>query len=273
MLPKTRRTGDWRWHVGCETNRGDGLRMAEALGARLCGEDSGLLLASPNFHHDLEVIGPDWVIMLNSRGERIVREDGAYWELSEALEAQHDARGFCIFDHALMLGAQPDARVLEALAQGTISLSWIPRVLQEQLARGRVIAAPDIGGLADKAGLDRAAVTRAVERYNALARAGEDTDFGKAARCLKPLATPPFYAVEVRPSIVIVTGAGPAIDGCARVLRAAGGVVPGLYAAGEVTGDVYGRYYVGSGYAIASALSMGRVAGRESAALALSLRG
>ena len=40
-----------------------------------------------------------------------------------------------------------------------------------------------------------------------------------------------------------------------------------------MTGDVYGRYYVGSGYAIASALSLGRVAGRESAAWALAGRG
>lgn len=273
LLPKSRRVGDWRWHVGCESNRGDGLRMAEALGARIAGEDSALLLSSPNFHHDLEVIGPDWVLMVNTEGQRFVREDGAYWEVSEALEAQADPRGFCIFDHALMLGAEPDARVLEALAQGTITLSWIPRVLQEQLERGRVLAAPSIASLAAKAALDPVALDAAVARYNALAASGQDTDFGKASRCLKPIATPPFYAVEVRPSIVIVTGAGPAIDSHARVERTGGGVVTGLYAAGEVTGDVYGRYYVGSGYAIASALSLGRIAGREAAGMALSLRG
>jgi fumarate reductase flavoprotein subunit len=273
MLPKSRRVGDWLWHVGCETNRGDGLRMAEAVGARICGEDSGLLLATPNFHRDLEVIGPDWVLMVNTSGERIVREDAAYWELAEALEAQDDSRGFCVFDHALMLGAEPDPRVLEALAQGTISLSWIPRVLQEQLGRGRVLMAESIGKLAVAMGVDAAALERSVKRYNALAQAGLDADFGKAARCLKPLAAPPYYAVEVRPAIAIVTGAGPAIDGSTRVLRPSGDSVPGLFAAGESTGDVYGRYYVGSGYAIASALSLGRVAGREAAGWALAGRG
>lgn len=268
MLPKSRRVGDWLWHVGCETNRGDGLRMAEQAGARICGEDSGLLLATPNFHRDLEVIGPDWVMLVNSRCERIVREDGAYWEVSEALEAQPDALGWCIFDHALMLGAEPDPRVLEALAQGTISLSWIPRVLQEQIERGRVHAAPDLATLAGKTGLDAPALSRAVERYNAMAAHGTDSEFGKAPRSLKPIGSPPYYAALVRPAIAIVTGAGPMIDGQARVLDARGAPVPGLYAAGEVTGDVYGRYYVGSGYAIASALSMGRIAGRAAAAAA-----
>jgi fumarate reductase flavoprotein subunit len=117
--------------------------------------------------------------------------------------------------------------------------------------------------------VDAAGLERSLQRYNALARAGEDTDFGKAARLLKPLGAPPYYAAEVRPSIVIVTGAGAAVDGQARVVRDSGDAIPGLYAAGESTGDVYGRYYVGSGYAIASALSLGRVAGREAAEFAL----
>ena len=58
----------------------------------------------------------------------------------------------------------------------------------------------------------------------------------------------------------------------ARVVKPSGDAIPGLYAAGESTGDVYGRYYVGSGYAIASALSLGRVAGREAADFALAQR-
>ena len=55
-------------------------------------------------------------------------------------------------------------------------------------------------------------------------------------------------------------------------MKPSGDAIPGLYAAGESTGDVYGRYYVGSGYAIASALSLGRVAGREAADFALAQR-
>lgn len=268
MCPKTVRTGDWRWHVGCETNRGDGLRMAEAVGAAITGEDSGLFLITPNFYRDLEVIGPDWVMMVNSRGQRVVREDAAYWELSEALEAQPDARGFCLFNRAAMLEAQPDPRVLEALADGTITLSWIPRVLEEQIDKGKVLAAESIAELATQMGVDATALEATVTRYNRFCQQGVDEDFDKAAASLKPMDTPPFYAAEVRPAIAIVMGSGPAIDDKARLVRAGGEPIPGAYAAGEVTGNVYGRYYVGSGYAIASALSFGRIAGREAAKFA-----
>ena len=268
MCPKSSRTGDWRWHVGCETNRGDGLRLAESVGAKITGEDSGLFLMTPDFYHDLEVIGPDWVLLVNSRGQRIVREDAAYWELSEALEAEPDARGFCLFNRAAMLEASPDPRVLEALADGTITLSWIPRVLEEQIEKGKVLSADSLPELAEAIGVNAESLDATVQRYNALCSAGSDEDLGKAAASLKPLDKPPYYAAEVRPAIAIVMGSGPAIDACGRVVDDAGAPIPGIYAAGEVTGNVYGRHYVGSGYAISSALTFARVAGREAAQFA-----
>lgn len=268
MCPKSVRVGDWRWHVGCATNRGDGLRMAEAINADISGVDSGLFLMTPNFYRDLEVIGPGWVMLVNSAGERFVSEDGAYWELSEALEAQSDARGYCVFTRDQMLAAKPDPRVLEALANGTITLSWVPKVLEEQIESGRVKQANTLEDLAALIGVDGEALVSTVRRYNELALQGEDADFGKSAANLSALARPPFFAVEVRPAIAIVTGAGPAIDERCRVLATDGAAIPGLYAAGEVTGNVYGRYYVGSGYAIATAISFGRFAGREAARFA-----
>jgi len=265
MEPKSKRCGDWVWHVGCETNRGDGLRMAEMAGAQIAGEDSGLFPLTPNFNHDLEVIGPDWVLMINSAGERIVREDAAYWETSEAVEAQPEGRAFCIFNRSSMLAAQPDPRVLEALAAGTITLSWVPRVLQEKIDGGLIQQAESLAALATIIGVDGEALETTVHRYNQIAHRGEDPDFGKNARSLLPLDEPPYYAAEVRPAVAIVMGAGPAIDECARVIKGAGQPITGLYAAGETTGNVYGRHYVGSGYAIASALSLARIAGREAA--------
>ena len=79
--------------------------------------------------------------------------------------------------------------------------------------------------------------------------------------------TPPYYAVRLSPAVVALTGYGPRIDAEARVLRAADGdPVPGLYAAGEVTGNVLGPQYLGGGNAIGSALIFGRIAGRSAAA-------
>jgi fumarate reductase flavoprotein subunit len=273
MLPKSRAVGDWVWHVGNATNRGDGLRMAEEAGAAIVGQDSGLLLVSPNFFRDFEVIGPDWALLVNTRGERFGREDGAYWEIAEGLEAQREPRGYFIFDRSLLETAKPHPRVLEALAIGAIKVSWVTKVLSEEAQKGRVLQAPTVRELAAKIGVEPATLERTVQRYTQLAREGQDADFGKAAASLKPIAQPPFYAVEVRPNILTVTGGGMPIDAQARVLTPKGSPIAGLYAAGETLGNMYGRYYVGSGYAIASAITYGRVAGREAAAWARRRRG
>jgi fumarate reductase flavoprotein subunit len=263
--PKSVRSGDWRWYVGCQTNRGDGVRLTQSAGAKISGIDSGLFLMTPNFYHDLEVIGPAWVLLVNSLGERIVREDGAYWEASEALEAQPDAVCFALFSHAQMLAAEPDPRVLEALASGSITLNWTPEVLTAQQNAGRVFRADSLEELARQAGLDPVKVCATAKRYNSLAKVGNDKDFGKQNSALQAIVKPPFYAVEVRPALAIVTGTGPAINEQSQVVNENGDVIKGLYAAGETTGNVYGRYYVGSGYAISSAITFGRVAGYEAA--------
>jgi fumarate reductase flavoprotein subunit len=266
MLPKAQRAGDWVWHVGNKTNRGDGLRMAEECGAQILGTDSGLLLSTPNFHHDLEVLGPDWALLVNVDGERFTREDGAYWEIAEALEAQPDSRAFAIFDRMMFEGAKPHPRVLEALAAGVITVSWVPRMFEEQLAKGRIIEAGSIADLAQRTAIPGDRLGRTIERYNTAARASQDTQFGKAAASLKPIMTAPFYAIEVRPAILTVTGGGVRIDAGARVCAANGHAIPGLFAAGETVGSLYGQHYAGTGYAIASSITFGRVAGVEAAA-------
>ncbi|MBS0580693.1 MAG: FAD-dependent oxidoreductase [Proteobacteria bacterium] len=266
MLPKARRPGDWVWHVGNKNNRGDGLRLAEECGAQIEGIDSGLLLATPNFHRDLEVLGPDWALMVNLEGRRFTREDGAYWEISEALEAQPESRAYVIFDRTMFEGAKPHPRVLEALAAGVITVSWVPRMFEEQLAKGRIIEAASIEQLAQRTGLPAKTLSDTVARYNAAARSGQDAEYDKTAASLKPVETAPFYAVEVRPAILTVTGGGVRIDAATRVCSPTGAAIPGLFAAGETVGNLYGRHYAGTGYAIASSITFGRVAGQEAAA-------
>lgn len=268
ILPKSRRVGDWLWYVGCETNRGDGLRITQQAGAEISGKDSGLFLLTPDFHRDFEVLGPGWAILVNSAGKRVVNEDSGYWELSEVIEAEDDATGYYIFDHTLMETAEPDPRIAEAYRAGMISLSWVAKTLKEELEKGHIVESESIEGLANTIGVDSSTLCETVSRYNAQVENSEDEDFGKDERHLKKIQDGPFYAVKVMPALGVVMGAGPAIDENARVLNTAGQAIAGLYAAGEVTGNVYGRYYVASGYAIASTIGMGRVAGTEAAAYA-----
>ncbi|OCC23319.1 hypothetical protein MB02_11835 [Croceicoccus estronivorus] len=267
FLPKTRGSSDWVWHVGWPSNRGDGLLMGEEVGAKLGGADSGLLLMTPGFHRDFEVIGPEWGVLVNCHGQRFVAEDGGYWEIAEGLERQDGSRGWVIFDAAMLREhARPHPRVLEALANGTITLSWITETLERQIAEGKVHRAGSLAELAEKAGVNPAGLEAGIAHYNKLADAGHDDDFGKMAQNLVAVRDADFYAAEVRPAILVVTGAGLCIDERARVLSEAGTPIPGLFAAGETVGNVFGRNYVGSGYAIANCITYGRIAGAEAVA-------
>lgn len=78
------------------------------------------------------------------------------------------------------------------------------------------------------------ALRETVERYNSLVDAGEDSDFGKPAPQYK-IQTPPFYAGWNTPA-THDTYAGLRTNTKAQVMDNAGGVVPGLYAAGECQG-------------------------------------
>lgn len=81
-----------------------------------------------------------------------------------------------------------------------------------------------------------------------------------------PVIQGPYYAVEVKPAIIGVTGAGLDIDRRCRVLDTAGRAIPGLFAAGETAGVTQGKRYAGGGFSIGPAVILGREAGRQAAA-------
>ena len=119
--------------------------------------------------------------------------------------------------------------------------------------------------LASMAGLPIDAFLASVERFNELVDAGVDEDFGRfvnAADVPPKIMSPPFYAVQFFPMPRKSMG-GVAVDIHARALNAAGDVVPGLYAVGELTGSVgiNGTHGM-DGMFLGPALVTGRVAGR-----------
>jgi succinate dehydrogenase/fumarate reductase flavoprotein subunit len=108
-----------------------------------------------------------------------------------------------------------------------------------------------------------------VERYNGLVAHGSDDDYLKPAKSLRPIAQPPFYAFDLHLPMFGLTGTGVRIDVHACVMHREGRAVPGLFAAGECTGNVLGTMYVGSGNSLANASTYGRIAGRSAAGYAL----
>ncbi|MCU0273395.1 MAG: FAD-binding protein, partial [Acidimicrobiales bacterium] len=107
-----------------------------------------------------------------------------------------------------------------------------------------------------------------VERFNEHAAKGEDPDFDRHKHGLmspgqvKPLVEAPFYAVPIHPGMLGTNG-GPRLDRNGQVLRLGGGVVGGLYAAGNTAANVFGWAYPSGGGTLGNGLVFGFLAGRH----------
>ncbi len=270
--------------LGAPTNSGDGLRMAMRIGAQLgnmreawwCpaitlpgmrpdGGQQGLLLVREN-----ALAGS---IMVNGRGRRFTNEaanynafGGAFHQLDPSTLQYPNIPAYMIFDQGMVdrfgvFGGRPGGAVPE----------WVTR-------------SDSLDGIAKHFGLPVDAVEETVSRFNENARAGVDPDFtrGRSAydrfpggrtidpdspfSTLAPLETPPYYGVEVVPSVLGTKG-GPATDVEGRVLDVDGDVIPGLYAAGNAMAHPTGMIYGGAGGTLVVAcvwgISTGRAAVRD----------
>ncbi|MCG5030480.1 flavocytochrome c [Mesosutterella sp. OilRF-GAM-744-9] len=102
-----------------------------------------------------------------------------------------------------------------------------------------------------------------VKEFNGYVRAKDDKQFHRPLQLAIVLDKPPFYAVKVWPKVHYCMG-GVGINPKAEVLDVMGRPIPGLFAAGEVTGGAHGASRLG-GCAIADGLCFGRIAGLSAA--------
>jgi hypothetical protein len=144
-----------------------------------------------------------------------------------------------------------------------------------------VTTADTLDGLGAALGLPDGALAATVARFNAHAAGGTDPDFGRGVSAydgwngdldhypgpgatLGPLLEPPFHAVEVH-SGCLGTKGGPATTADGEVRHATGGVISGLYAAGNAMAGTTGMVYGGAGGTLGPAMVFGYRAGRHAA--------
>ena len=111
-------------------------------------------------------------------------------------------------------------------------------------------------------GVSSMALRRTLERFNEAARSGSPDEFGRTAYT-QTIEKPPFYWGREQLMMHSTLG-GLHIDARARVLRADGSAIDGLYAAGETAGGIWGSDRLG-GTGLLQCLVMGRIAGAEAA--------
>lgn len=138
---------------------------------------------------------------------------------------------------------------------------WSDDNLRE-VEKGWIKEADTIGDLATLIDIDPGALEASVAQFNEYATAGHDDAWERSPDHMAPLATPPFYAMELAPALVNTQG-GPRRNKNAEVIGVDGTPIPRLYSAGEL-GSIYSFLYQGGGN-IGECFAFGRIAGRNAA--------
>ena len=111
--------------------------------------------------------------------------------------------------------------------------------------------------------MDEAAFAETMNTWNGYVEAKNDPDFGRTSFA-NPLNTAPYYAIKVTPGVHHTMG-GLKINSATEVLTEDGTAIPGLFAAGEITGGVHGANRLG-GNAVADFVVFGRIAAESAVA-------
>ena len=225
---------------------GDAFSWVEAIGGSMIQLEQIQIHPTAEYvNHILitEAVRGNGAILVNAGGKRFVDEMQTRDVVSDAILSQTGNMAFLIFDD----------QVRKSLA--AIETYYNQGVLKE---------AQTIEELAEKAGLPIDVLTATMVRYTKMQQNGCDEDFGRSATALTaPLNVPPYYSVCVTPAIHHTMG-GIKVDKDMHVLRIDNTVVPGLYAAGEVTGGLHGANRLG-GNGVGDIVVNGKIAGRNAA--------
>ena len=231
---------------------GDGIVIATRHGADTTGMNYVQVypLATPGTGalqgRARKMSGLDDVIDVNKNGERFVKEDARRDEFVAAIKKQPGGVVYDINDSSIV-------KPLNSFNEDVETLVSI----------GRIYKADSLADLAKQLGMPADKLEATVAEFNKMVEAKNDPKFGRKLFD-RPIVKPPFYATPRAPSIHHTMG-GLQISTNAQVLDKNGKPIPGLYAAGEVTGGIHGSNRLG-GNATADVLTFGRIAAKSAVA-------
>jgi len=261
------------WTNANPGDTGEVMRMAMDLDAEVnVMEQSWWTLISilPNgmrATHPLEMSHP-YSLMVDQSGMRYVNESASYL-----------VHGWTMYNRNRTVPAIPSWFICDSRFRNRYRWAGLPpgEPPAEWLSSGYMIQADSLESLAEKCNIPSDKLRATIERFNGFARTGHDEDFARGSGAyhrflgdptVKPnpnlgaLEKPPFYAVRLYPGDVGTAG-GLVTDEYARVQRADGSIISGLYATGNSTAPVVGRSYPGAGASIAASIVFGYIAARH----------
>ena len=226
---------------------GQGIKMATAIGAGTV--DMNQIQLHPTVHVAddgsanliTEGLRGDGAILVNKEGKRFYDEVSTRDKVSAAENEQTDGVVWMIVDQKMY-----DAST----------------VIQGYVKKGWMVTGDSVEELAAAMDIDAATLQETIDNWNTCVANKSDPDFGRTSFA-EPLEGT-FYAITVQPGVHHTMG-GLTINTSAEVLDGVhGNVIPGLFAAGEVTGGVHGANRLG-GNAVADFTVFGRIAGQSAA--------
>ena len=220
--------------------QGQGIEMATAIGADTVDMDQ--IQIHPTVEANTaalitEGLRGDGAVLINAEGKRFIDEVGTRDVVSAAEIAQTGSYSWLVVDQAMVDASS---------------------VIQGYIKKGYTVTGETYEELGKAMGVDETAFAETMNTWNGYVEAKNDPDFGRTSFA-NPLNTAPYYAIKVTAGVHHTMG-GLKINTNTEVLKADGSVIPGLFAAGEVTGGVHGANRLG-GNAVADFTVFGRIAG------------
>ena len=220
--------------------QGQGIEMATAIGAGTVDMDQ--IQIHPTVEANTaalitEGLRGDGAVLINAEGKRFIDEVGTRDVVSAAEIAQTGSYSWLVVDQAMVDASS---------------------VIQGYIKKGYTVTGETYEELGKAMGVDEAAFAETMNTWNGYVEAKNDPDFGRTSFANK-LDTAPYYAIKVTAGVHHTMG-GLKINTNTEVLNENGKVIPGLFAAGEVTGGVHGANRLG-GNAVADFTVFGRIAG------------
>ena len=224
--------------------QGQGIEMAQAIGAATVDMDQ--IQIHPTVEANTaalitEGLRGDGAILINEEGQRFIDEVGTRDVVSAAEIAQTGSYSWLVVDQAMVDASS---------------------VIQGYIKKGYTKTGATYEELAKELDVVPATFANTMETWNGYVEAKNDPDFGRTSFA-NPLNNGPYYAIKVTAGVHHTMG-GVTINSATEVLKEDGTVIPGLFAAGEVTGGVHGANRLG-GTAVADFVVFGRIAGESAA--------
>ena len=219
---------------------GQGIKMAQAIGADTVDMDQ--IQIHPTVEANTaalitEGLRGDGAVLINAEGKRFIDEVGTRDVVSAAEIAQTGSYSWLVVDQAMVDASS---------------------VIQGYIKKGYTVTGETYEELGKAMGVDETAFAETMNTWNGYVEAKNDPDFGRTSFANK-LDTAPYYAIKVTAGVHHTMG-GLKINTNTEVLNENGEVIPGLFAAGEVTGGVHGANRLG-GTAVSDFVVFGRIAG------------